>query len=175
MVPWWKYVLAASPLRVVDAPASRSGSEYGGFRPFSDSGTDTDTAGTSPSSFSSASGGRSLALPTPAEAEAEEAEAEAADAGAGVLEPASAAAAAGADEDLAACIAQMLLEYGADVDEDLALESIRQGFDEEDDDEEEDSLADGYVYDCKLEKEIRERAAVAQHLNWMLRGVLPMG
>ncbi len=148
---WWKYVLEAStpssPRSVVGGTASRSGSEGSGFRPFSDS----DTAGTSPSSSSSSSGGCSLALHTPAE-----------DAGVVRVELAAAvvAAAAAEDDDLAACIAQMLLECRADAESEVG---------------EDDSLADGHVYDCGLEKEIRERAAVAQQLNWMLRGVLPMG
>ena len=70
----------------------------------------------------------------------------------------------------------MLLECRADADaeeEDRALEQIWDEFEEEE--EEGDSLADGHVYDCGLEKEIKERAAIAQHLNWMLRGVVPMG
>ena len=174
---WWKYVLASStpssPVRVVDAPGhvSRSDSEYGAFRPFSG------TAGTSPSSSSfsysssSASGGctGSLAPSIPAES------ARAERLGPTAADTAAAAAAARPDADLAACIAQMLLECRADADaeEYRALEQIWDEFEEEE--EEGDSLADGHVYDCGLEKEIKERAAIAQHLNWMLRGVVPMG
>ena len=69
------------------------------------------------------------------------------------------------DDDLAACIAQMLLECRQDAE----LKPSAEAFFEE------DALADGEVYDFELENEIRERAAIAQELNWMLMGVLPMG
>ncbi|EJF57222.1 hypothetical protein BD309DRAFT_959214 [Dichomitus squalens] len=72
---------------------------------------------------------------------------------------------AGNTDDLAVCIAQMLLECR----EEAELKPSAEAFFEE------DALADGDIYDHELEEEIRERAAIAQELNWMLMGVLPMG
>ncbi|KAI1783531.1 hypothetical protein LXA43DRAFT_977096 [Ganoderma leucocontextum] len=152
---WWKYVRATpSSPGVIGPPASRSGSEA--FRAFSG------TAGASPSSTSNSfsSGGCSLALTTPTGTE---------DADAVQVRAGACAAAAGPGEDLAACIAQMLLECRADAEVRHWQEPHAEAFFEE------DPLADGHVYDRGLEKEIRERAAVAQQLNWMLMGMLPMG
>lgn len=154
---WWKYVLEAptstpsSSRRAFGGPASRSESGALAFGALSD----TSEFGTSPSDSSSS--GCSLALTTPTGAE---------DARAVRMELGAAAGAAGPDDDLAACIAQMLLECRVDAE----LELI-----EEEECEEEDPLVDGHVYDCGLEKEIRARAAVAQQLNWMLMGMLPTG
>ena len=152
---WWKYVLegfraASSQMRGDHADCGNTLAS-----PSASPRTLSDTTGTTASS--------SLALDTPSE-DADDMSAAAAvplhvshaRTDSSIDEP---------DDDLAACIAQMLLECRQDAE----LKPSAEAFFEE------DALADGEVYDFELENEIRERAAIAQELNWMLMGVLPMG